>query len=123
MKFACCAVFLCALCGCLSTRSISPMTGEKGFPEVHSSIPNPEEFSAADLNKDSLIDLNESAEFFDSHQKVDYIAPLWAIAVIISLVVVACSFSTVRFFFKSLWGKAKESWARIYKWLKSKFKK
>lgn len=109
------------LSGCFSGRGVSPRISEA--PEGPSSIPNPREFSQADLNNDSLIDMNESAEFFESHREVDYITPLWAIGLIIGLVIAACSISSIRFFFKSAVARTKEVYSSSLLWVKKKFRK
>ena len=123
MKFLYAVAPLFLLGGCFSTWTGSPISGDRGLPETFNSVPNPEEFAKADLNKDSFIDLNESAEFFGSQAEVDYITPLIAIGLIIALVVVACSFSSIRFFFKNLGLRARKVYIHISTWTKNKFKK
>ena len=91
-------IFAC-LSGCISRTSTHPNT-EFTF--------SPEQFSAADINKDEVIDRNESALFAKAAAAPNYITPLIVISSIIALIVVCCSCSSVSFFFKSKYLRLKD---------------
>jgi hypothetical protein len=83
--------------GCMS-KAPDWLSQEKGSS---SGVPTPQEFSVADLNKDNVIDRNESATFSSSKGAVNFTTPLIVICVIVSLIVACCSFSSAGFFLKN----------------------
>ena len=91
-------IFLCSS-GCSS--KIQGWLSEGPIHESSSSIPSLKEFTSADLNKDNVIDRNESAIFLEAQGSPDYMAPLVVISAIVALIVLCCSLSSVGFFFKS----------------------
>ncbi len=91
-------IFVC-LSGCISKTRTHPKT-EFMF--------SPEQFSAADINKDDVIDRNESALFTKASTAPNYITPLIVISSIVALIVVCCSCSSVSFFFKSKYLRLKD---------------
>lgn len=98
--------------GCLS-RGTSWLNKESVPPS--STIPTPEEFSVADLNKDNVIDRNESATFSQSQDSVDFTTPLIVICAIIALIAACCYFSSAGFFFKNKLQKIKDFASKKYR--------
>lgn len=75
-------------------------------PETHP-VPSLKEFSEADLNKDNVIDRNESVAFGASQKDPEYLTPLIVISSIIGLIAVCCSCSSIGFFLKSKYQQVK----------------
>ena len=67
-----------------------------------------EQFSAADINNDDVIDRNESSLLSKESDGPNYITPLIVISSIIALIVLCCSCSSVSFFFKSKYLRLKD---------------
>lgn len=53
-------------------------------------IPDTESFLEADLNKDNVIDLNESKAFYIKEQKKESEAPFWSFMIIMGAVLLCC---------------------------------
>ena len=75
--------------------------GSKWLTPDPGAVPSLKEFSDADLNKDDVIDRNESAAFGSAQKSPEYLTPLIVIASIIALIAICCSCSSIGFFLKS----------------------
>lgn len=82
------------LSGCFSS-------GSKWLSPDLRPVPSLKEFSDADLNKDNVIDINESVAFASSQKSPEYLTPLIVISSIIALIAICCSCTSVGFFLKS----------------------
>lgn len=72
---------------CSTLKSNKPLHAEQKIEQV---IPNIQHFDKADINKDNVIDKNESIEFYKKNNSIDYHSPFYIFSILAGGVLFIC---------------------------------
>ena len=91
---------------CSTLKSNKPLHAEQKIEQV---IPNIQHFDKADINKDNVIDKNESIEFYKKNNSINYNSPIWVFSILAGGVLLICFFPLVVSYVSCLIKRARKS--------------
>lgn len=77
--------------------------------KIEQVIPNIQHFDKADVNKDNVIDKNESIQFYKNNNSINYYSPFWVFSILAGGVLFICFFPLVASYLSSLIKRLKKS--------------
>jgi hypothetical protein len=91
---------------CSTLKSGKPLHAEQKIEQV---IPNIQHFNKADINKDNVIDKNESIQFYKKNNSINYDLPFTVFSIMAGVVLFICFWPLVISYVSSLIKRFKKS--------------
>lgn len=74
----------------LNCSTLKKSKNTNNLTSIEQVIPNINDFNKADINKDSVIDKNESIKFFNKNNSINYDTPFAVFSILSTIVMVIC---------------------------------